>query len=311
MHPINDEVTPFRPVARWRLWFFVGTAAIGGCVTITHAAITVGAVALDRRAVILSVLGLVTSHVVVTVPGQRATVSAAEVFVFATALLFGPSPAILTVAVAGLSVSLRQQHRKLYRTMFNVAEPAMSIYIAATVFVAVLQMPPFATGPASWHLMVASAAMSLTYFFLNTILQAAAVSLETGVSMMDAWQPHAWYVGINYYAAGSLAMLAVRGGSVDVEVVALLAPLLLLSYGTYRVAASRVHDAEEHLRELEQRYAATIETLAIAVDAKDRVTHGHIRRVQRHTVAVAQAVGDHRYHGTEGPGGGRIAPRCR
>jgi putative nucleotidyltransferase with HDIG domain len=38
-------------------------------------------------------------------------------------------------------------------------------------------------------------------------------------------------------------------------------------------------------------YRATVETLAIAVDAKDQVTHGHIRRVQRHTVAVARALG--------------------
>ena len=37
--------------------------------------------------------------------------------------------------------------------------------------------------------------------------------------------------------------------------------------------------------------AATVETLAIAVDAKDQVTHGHIRRVQRHTIAVARALG--------------------
>src|SRR5439155_22505786 len=36
---------------------------------------------------------------------------------------------------------------------------------------------------------------------------------------------------------------------------------------------------------------ATIETLAHAIDAKDQVTHGHIRRVQRSAVALARGVG--------------------
>jgi putative nucleotidyltransferase with HDIG domain len=45
------------------------------------------------------------------------------------------------------------------------------------------------------------------------------------------------------------------------------------------------------VREVEHLYQATVATLAIAVDAKDQVTHGHIRRVQRHTLALARALG--------------------
>jgi len=42
----------------------------------------------------------------------------------------------------------------------------------------------------------------------------------------------------------------------------------------------RVEDAEKHLNQMNQLYLSTIETLAMAIDAKDQVTHGHIRRVQ-------------------------------
>ena len=68
-------------------------------------------------------------------------------------------------------------------------------------------------------------------------------------------------------------------------------PLLVLSYAAYKSAASRMEDADRHLRDVEQLYQATVETLAIAVDAKDQVTHGHIRRVQRHTLFLARALG--------------------
>ena len=36
---------------------------------------------------------------------------------------------------------------------------------------------------------------------------------------------------------------------------------------------------------------STIETLAMAIDAKDQITHGHIRRVQAYAVALAKEVG--------------------
>ena len=38
-------------------------------------------------------------------------------------------------------------------------------------------------------------------------------------------------------------------------------------------------------------YLSTIETLAMAIDAKDQITHGHIRRVQRLAVGLSRVVG--------------------
>ena len=45
-----------------------------------------------------------------------------------------------------------------------------------------------------------------------------------------------------------------------------------------------------HFAHVNQMYLATIETLAHAIDAKDQVTHGHIRRVQQHAMRLAGAM---------------------
>ena len=45
-----------------------------------------------------------------------------------------------------------------------------------------------------------------------------------------------------------------------------------------------------HVATLNRLYLSTVETLATAIDAKDEVTHGHIRRVQTGTVALARAL---------------------
>ncbi|HTH26109.1 MAG TPA: HD domain-containing phosphohydrolase, partial [Vicinamibacterales bacterium] len=56
-------------------------------------------------------------------------------------------------------------------------------------------------------------------------------------------------------------------------------------------ALGRVEDAVNHVEEVKKLYLSTIETLATAIDAKDQVTHGHIRRVQRFALGLAQKVG--------------------
>jgi response regulator RpfG family c-di-GMP phosphodiesterase len=53
----------------------------------------------------------------------------------------------------------------------------------------------------------------------------------------------------------------------------------------------RVEKAEAHLAEMKRTFLQTIEALALAIDAKDQVTHGHIRRVQRYTMALSDALG--------------------
>ena len=53
----------------------------------------------------------------------------------------------------------------------------------------------------------------------------------------------------------------------------------------------RVEDANHHLEQLNRLYLSTIETLAMAIDAKDQITHGHIRRVQQYAIGLARAIG--------------------
>jgi putative nucleotidyltransferase with HDIG domain len=245
---------------------------------------------------LLVALTLVSGRFAIPVRGLHAMVSVSEVFVFLLVLLFGPGPATLTVALDGLLMSLRQRRRRNYRTMFNVAEPACSIWIAGTLFFTLAGIEPLAVqrhGPLP-SLFVPTIGMTAAFFLLNSVLTAVAVALQNGGSALAVWRRHALSLAVNYYAAASLATLAfadASGKGPNAQVVALIGPLLLLSYFAYREGATRMEQARKHVGELEHLYHATIETLAIAVDAKDQVTHGHIRRVQRHTVAVAKALG--------------------
>src|SRR5205807_2170417 len=77
----------------------------------------------------------------------------------------------------------------------------------------------------------------------------------------------------------------------DYTYVAFVLPLLAVLYFTFSMAMGRVEDANNHLSQLNALYMSTIETLAMAIDAKDQITHGHIRRVQTFAVGLAKAMG--------------------
>lgn len=243
--------------------------------------------------VLLALLTIGSSRFSIKLPNSPATVSVSEVFVFALVLLFGPAAATVTVAIDGLITSLTQRHRRLYRALFNVAEPAISAWTAGTLFM-VLGQSPLMSLPAMGtpRLLVATISLAAVYFVLNSGLTAIAIALENRTPFFTVWRPSAVYLGINIYTAASIAMLVTGNGSgLNWQTVGLIVPLMILSYMAFNESAARVDEATDHLKQVEHWYHSAVEMLAIAVDIKDQVTHGHIRRVQRHTVAVAKAFG--------------------
>src|SRR5581483_10010153 len=70
-----------------------------------------------------------------------------------------------------------------------------------------------------------------------------------------------------------------------------IVPLLVTIYLTFRTSLGRLEDANAHVAQLNQLYLSTVETLAMAVDAKDQITHGHIRRVQVYALELATRLG--------------------
>ncbi len=239
----------------------------------------------------LAVLTIATGRFVIKLPGRPGTVTVSETFLFALVLLFGPAAAALVVAIDGVWVSYRQKHRRLYRALFNVTEPAVSIWLAGHAYFAIAGIQPMEqTRAATPILILATVAMAAVFFLLNGTLTAAAIGWDSGGRAYDVWRGHVLYLAINYYAAASVAMLCVANG-LNPMLAGLVVPLLVLSYIAYKEASSRLDDAHRHVQEVRQLYQATVEMLAITVEGKDRTTHGHVCRVQRHALAVARALG--------------------
>jgi diguanylate cyclase (GGDEF)-like protein/putative nucleotidyltransferase with HDIG domain len=218
--------------------------------------------------------------------------------VFAAVLLFGPAAATMIVVLDSLVISLwqKQPSRRASRVLFNVAAASVAIWIASQVFYVLAGIEPLGQ---SWKpilsLLVPLLTLAVLYFLLNSTLVAWAVAFEKGISALSVWRENFLWLSLNYFSGASVAALLLPYLQPNqrefARVIGVLLPLLLISYLTFKTAMGRVDDANRHLKELNDLYLSTIETLAMAIDAKDQITHGHIRRVQIHAVVLARAVG--------------------
>src|SRR5262249_9423557 len=63
------------------------------------------------------------------------------------------------------------------------------------------------------------------------------------------------------------------------------------TYRTYKVYMGRVQDEQRHVQQVSDLHLATVEALALAIDAKDQTAQSHIRRVQVYAAGLAKALG--------------------
>ena len=70
-----------------------------------------------------------------------------------------------------------------------------------------------------------------------------------------------------------------------------LAPLLIFSVIVYRVHVSRLGQKTREISEASRVHLATVEALATAIDARDQVGVGHVRRTQIYAVGLGRLLG--------------------
>jgi putative nucleotidyltransferase with HDIG domain len=273
---------------------YVGLVTALGALALARAAHSLVLMPLDYRMAVLAALVWVSGSFAIRVPGMPVTIYVSEAFFFTLIVMFGSAPAAVCVAVDGLLISRRLKHHETYRLLFNSAEPVISVMLASAAFYRVYGGPPLAVAPAPGigALALPGAAMASVYFLFNSGLTSLAVAYETGEPPLRVWRRHVNWVVLNYFGGASIAVLiAVNWPNLGLGAFSVLVPLIVIFWLTFKVSMGRAEDANRHLAELNRIYLSTVETLAMAIDAKDQITHGHIRRVQTYAVGLARALG--------------------
>ena len=274
---------------------YIGAVILGGFFAVAWSARMLAVHPVGYQWFLLAALTLVSGSATVKLPSVPASISISETFVFAAVLLYGPSAGTLIVALDGLVISfwISKRRQEPYRALFNMSAPAVSAWCASQLFFWLAGVEPLVLAPSPIErLLPPLVVFAVAYFGFNSWLIAFAIAIENGTSPVRVWRENFLWLSLNYFCGASVAVLLVLGTrQVDLSFIGVIVPLLLVLYFTFKTSMDRVEDANRHVEKVNRLYLSTIETLAMAIDAKDQVTHGHIRRVQRYAVGLAKQLG--------------------
>ncbi len=244
---------------------------------------------------LLLALSSITSVFKVSLPLARSgsTMSVSYAVDFASLLLIGPHETMLVAAASAYSQCTfrNKEPNPTHRTLFSMACLVLTVQAAGAAYVILDGVPGQFRGASIAQPLVAAAT---TYFIVNTLTIATAIALSTRQTVVDVWNENFLWSAPSYFVGAGVAAVAawmVVGLDAHWGLAVLVMAPLYLTYRTYKVYLGRIEDEQRHVREMADLHLATIEALALAIDAKDQTSQSHIRRVQLYAADVAKALG--------------------
>ncbi len=242
---------------------------------------------------VLLVLSSVTSVLKVTLPLPRnaSTMSVSYAVNFAGLLMLGTSQTMVIAAMSALcqcSFRIREPNPP-HRTLFSMASLVITVYAAGIAYTGLGGTPGHL---ALWPAVTPLAGAAGTYFLTNTLLVASVIAFSTNAGVSRVWNENFLWSGPGYFVGAAVAAGVVLLHQFSSQSVIPLGIIpLYLTYRSYQVYLGRIAAEQLHVKEVADLNFATIEALALAIDAKDQTSQSHIRRVQLYATELARELG--------------------
>src|SRR5882724_11229709 len=223
---------------------------------------------------------------------DKITFTLSDAFVFLIACWYGTLAAVFVAGAEGF-VSSRRSVRRLSSNLFSAGMISIAAAAAGIALNTTLHYGFHATDIAGYYsfLAVTVALLPATsvHVLVNVGLLSGLFSLRGKVNFFRAWKDNlSWAapIALPTSAVASLAYLALQYNWLVMVIIG--APILIaINFGhrQYR------NNMQQRIELLEKAHRETIEALAVAINAKDEVTHEHVLRVQIYAAGVARLMG--------------------
>lgn len=188
---------------------------------------------------------------------------------------------------------LAKQRPSAIQSLFNVASIACSIGASYYAYHEGLALTSWFEAPLL--LLLAAGA----FFLTNTLSVALIIALTENKSAWAVWRESYFWSFPNYLAGAAVALgLNAFSKAFGWQSSLLALPVLYVVYRSHRLYVERLeedkHRAEtqrRHAEELAALHRRTIQTLAVAVEAKDQTTRDHLARVEVYAMEIGRELG--------------------
>ena len=223
--------------------------------------------------------------------------SVADTFVFLAVMLFAippastPGPAIILAGLVGFLSTFRFSNRR--QLVLTTAIAVISTSISASCYSLLVVFFTLQSDLVGQRLpinifLIPLCVLALLQYFLSTLATSTFLMIDTGrKATLPSKESIVWTITAQLAAASSAVLFysAIHDGGLPYGLLGLLVTVLvylLYVFNEKRVEEVRRAEAHQrrHIEEMATIHMNTIESLAIAIDAKDQTTHGHVRRTQ-------------------------------
>ncbi|HEV8485224.1 MAG TPA: diguanylate cyclase [Blastocatellia bacterium] len=254
--------------------------------------LSVAAQPLEINWVLLSLVTiLLVSRVDIGIPKRAGIITTSETFLFISILLYGTYPSVVLAGVdAAICKLLDRGKNKL--VWFNVWVVSLAIFISGSVVTLVFGDAKFSSRDLP-TLLLEAALLALLYYLLNAGIARACRRFKSEVVVLaaDSRDSFLW-TSLTHLGSATAACLIVRLiDLISFYSFIITVPILTIIYFTYKVYVDKVEASNRHAEQMADLHLKTIEALAIAIDAKDEVTHDHVHRVQIYATGLAKLFG--------------------
>lgn len=235
-------------------------------------------------------LGLATTLVVgrttIRIPRTDSTVSLDNTFIYLSVLLYGIWPSVVLAGVNAILGSLRDPNRRRVAP-FSAGVMSLSVFASSSMVALVFGDPSEVASDVS-RLILAAESLALVHYVLNSAMDSTVAALRNGSGILRTWRESFLWTWMSYFAGAVAAALIFKLITVISFYGFIVAvPILAITFLTYKNYLEKVQASIRHVEEMTDLHLRTIEALAIAVDAKDEVTHDHVHRVQIYAAGLA------------------------
>lgn len=288
---MRTAVTPSFGTLPAKARIYVAAVVVAGAACLIYAAMHFQ---LDQAGLFaaLMALAVATSAAKIELPLGRShsNLSLSHAVNFWALFALGPASTVCIATVSAWAQCTLRAHgsNPLHRVVFSIASLTVTVSVAGVP----LSMMLAADQSSLVALLRAAAVVAPIYFFINSGLVAGAIALATRQSAATVWQRNFLWSAPSYLAGAALAAMATAASDRGwFGWLALLAVPLYLVFRSYHTVVARLREEQEQTHRAMEVQLATIEALALAIEARAGCTPEHIRSIQHYAALLAEASG--------------------
>ena len=233
------------------------------------------------------ILAVAASGIKIRLPGSLGTLSLNFIFMLLGVSEFSLGESLLMGACCAVVQSMfhAKYRPQKVQVAFNVANMSLSIQVAYLV----QHTPGFGGGVLT----------AVAFFVVNTVPVAIVIALTENRNPWAVWRGSNLWTFPNYLVgAGAVWGVGELNRHFGWQAGTMLLPILYIVHRSHRSYVERLEEAQRsaeqqaaHAVEVAGLHRRTIETLALAVEAKDQTTRDHLERVETYAMELGRELG--------------------